>query len=68
MTRIRSPSQLKNMCRPNIIWTIRGICYDDQSIPLNIDIQQLIQNFSQKTLVFYQLLEGTDMRFIRAEP
>lgn len=51
MTRIRSPSQLKNMCRPNIIQTIRGIHYDDQSIPLNINVQ-LILNFSQETLVF----------------
>ena len=48
MTRIRSPSQLKNMYRPNIIQTIRGIHYDNQSIPLNIDVQ-LILNFSQET-------------------
>lgn len=48
MTRIRNPSQSKKMYRPNIIQTIRGSYYDDQSIPLNIDVQ-LILNFSQKT-------------------
>lgn len=48
MTRIRNPSQSKNTYRPNIIQTIRGSYYDDQSIPLNIDVQ-LILNFSQKT-------------------
>ena len=51
MTRIRNPSQLKNMCRPNIIQKIRGGHYDDQSFSLNIDVQ-LILNFSQENLVF----------------
>lgn len=48
MTRIRNPSQSKNTYRPNIIQKIRGNHYDDQSVPLNIDVQ-LILNFSQKT-------------------
>ena len=48
MTSIRSPSQLKNMCRPNIIQKIRGNHYDDQSFSLNINVQ-LILNFSQET-------------------
>lgn len=51
MTRIRNPSQLKNMCRPNIIQKIRGSHYDDQSFSLNIDVQ-LILNFSQENLIF----------------
>ena len=48
MTRIRNPSQLKSMYRPNIIQKIRGIHYDDQSFSLKIDVQ-LILNFSQET-------------------
>lgn len=48
MTRIRNPSQLKNMCRPNIIYTIRGIHDDDQSFSLTTDVQLLL-NFSQET-------------------
>ena len=51
MTRIRNPSQLKSMYRPNIIQKIRGIHYDDQSFSLNIDVQ-LILNFSQENLIF----------------
>lgn len=48
MTRIRNPSQSKNMCRPNIIQKNRGSHYDDQSFSLTIDVQLLL-NFSQKT-------------------
>ena len=48
MTRIRNPSQSKNMYRPNIIQKIRGSHYDDQSFPLTIDVQLLL-NFSQET-------------------
>ena len=48
MTRIRSPSQLKNMYRLNIIQTIRGIHDDDQSFSLTTDVQLLL-NFSQET-------------------
>ena len=48
MTRIRNPSQPKNMYRPNIIQKIRGTHYDDQSFSLKIDVQ-LILNFSQET-------------------
>ena len=66
MTRIRNPSQLKNMYRLNIIQKIRGSHYDDQSFPLTIDVQLLL-NFSQKTQ-YLLALEETDMRFIRAAP
>lgn len=66
MTRIRNPSQLKNMCRPNIIQKIRGSHYDDQSFPLTIDVQLLL-NFSQETQ-YLLALEETGMRFIRAAP
>ena len=48
MIRIRNPSQLKNMCRPNIIQKNRGSHYDDQSFSLTIDVQLLL-NFSQET-------------------
>ena len=51
MTRIRNPSQLKSMYRPNIIQKIRGTHYDDQSFSLNIDVQ-LILNFTQENPVF----------------
>ena len=54
MTRIRNPSQLKNMCRPNIIQKIRGIHYDDQSFPLTIDVQLLL-NFVRRKPNIYQL-------------
>lgn len=66
MTRIRNPSQLKNMCRPNIIQKNRGSHYDDQSFSLTIDVQLLL-NFSQKTQ-YLLALEETGMRFIRAAP
>ena len=66
MTSIRSPSQLKNMYRPNIIQKIRGSHYDDQSFPLTIDVQLLL-NFSQE-IQYLLALEETGMRFIRAAP
>ena len=56
MTRIRNPSQLKNMYRPNIIQKIRGSYYDDQSFPLTIDVQLLL-NFSQETQYLLALEE-----------
>lgn len=60
MTRIRNPSQLKNMCRPNIIQKIRGNHYDDQSFPLNINIQLILNildiDFSQE--IQYLLVFG----------
>lgn len=46
MTRIRNPSQSKNVYRPNIIQKIRGIHYDDQSFPLTIDVQLLLNFFA----------------------
>lgn len=67
MTRIRNPSQLKNMCRPNIIQKIRGIHYDDQSFSLTIDIIVIIEFFRRKPSI-YLALEETGMRFIRAAP
>ena len=66
MTSIRSPSQLKNTYRPNIIQKIRGSHYDDQSFPLTIDVQLLL-NFSQE-IQYLLALEETGMRFIRAAP
>ena len=66
MTRIRNPSQSKNMYRPNIIQTIRGIHYDDQSFPLKKYIY-FFEFFAGKPSI-YQFLEETGMRFIRAAP
>ena len=55
MTRIRSPSQLKNMCRPNIIQKIRGSHYDDQSFPLTIDVYIVVIKFFAGNPSIYQL-------------
>ena len=67
MTRIRNPSQSKSMYRPNVIQKIRGSHYDDQSVPLNINVQLILNFFAGKPSI-YQSLEETGMRFIRAAP
>ena len=50
MTRIRNPSQSKNMYRPNIIQKIRGSNYDDQSFPLKNKMVYFVLEFLKKGL------------------